>query len=380
MPAGYVRVWLSMEAAIGHVMQVAQCGRQEARDALVQAIHDEEIRSQFGDNGLQDIKAFLWENARHWAPYSGFGARMPNRVRIAGDLAYLRPYFDPPPDPSLLPERMRPVELRREDLERLWPLLPALEEPRGPLKRPAAGMEAFDTEERLALKWRREKWRRQWIAEFAERQRATRRWIAITDLVGWCAHSTTTASLEAEAQAREVAYRRLINSLLKGEFERDDRSRILYLDTLVMSDGASPRCRLTREQFEIAFDATAALPAPSLPITVLNCCWLPANLAQQWLEAHGYRLPPYLERSRGAGEGIENRDEWKWHPTPELRSAIRKAISALGRPPGNPRWEVFCDRVRLEGKACGMRPYTDRHIKRAFTAIEAEGGKRSRPI
>jgi hypothetical protein len=121
MLAGYVRVWLSMPEAIDHVMRVAGCGPQEARDALVQAILDEEIRSRFGDNGLQGIKAFLWENARRWAPYSGLGARMPNRVKIMGDAAYLRPFFDPPPDPELLPDRLRPVEVRREDLERLWP-------------------------------------------------------------------------------------------------------------------------------------------------------------------------------------------------------------------------------------------------------------------
>jgi hypothetical protein len=207
---------------------------------------------------------------------------------------------------------------------------------------------------------------------FAARQRTARRWIAVVDLVDWCAHSTTTATLDAEAQAREVAYRRLTDAILKGELERGGRSKILYLDTLVTSGGASPRCRLTRKQFEIALGATAAPPPPLLPITVLNCCWLPADLTRQWLEVHGYRLPPYLEHPQAAGKGVESSDASKRLPTPELRSAIRKAISALGRPPGNPRWEVFCDRVRLEGKARGMRPYTDRHIRRAFRAIAVD--------
>jgi hypothetical protein len=375
MPAGYVRVWLPMEVAIDHVTRVAGCGGQEAREALVQAILDGEIRSRFGDNGLQEIKPFLWQNAKQWAPYSGLGATPPNRVRISGDAAYLRPFFDPPPDPSLLPERMRPVETRREDVERLWPSLPVLAEPRGPLKRAVAEMEASDTEERLAWKWRREKWRRQWIAKFAGRQRSARRWIALADLVDWCAQSTTTASIEAEARAREVAYRRLTDAVQKGEFERDGRSKVLYIDTLVTGDGASPRCRLTKEQFEIAADIAAAPPAPSMPVTVLNCCWLPSELARHWLETHGYRLPPYLERPQAAGVVVENRDASQWSPPPEFRSAILKAISALGRPPGNPRWEVFCDRVRLEGKATGMRPYSDRHIRRALTAIEADRTK-----
>src|SRR5438132_1495299 len=98
-------------------------------------------------------------------------------------------------------------------------------------------------EDRRALKWRREKWRRQWIARFAERQHIARRWIALVDLVDWCAQSTTTASRDEEAKAREVAYQRLTGSVRKGELERDGRSKILYLDTLVTSDGWSPRCR-----------------------------------------------------------------------------------------------------------------------------------------
>jgi hypothetical protein len=151
-------------------------------------------------------------------------------------------------------------------------------------------------EDRLMLRGRRRrKWRREWIVKFAERQRIARRWVAIVDLIDWCAHSTTTASIDAEAAARKLAYRRLTESMRRGEFEHDGRSKLLYLDTLVTSDGASPRCRLTREQLEIAPDIAAVPPAPSSPITVLNCCWLPADLARHWLRAHGYTLPPYLK-------------------------------------------------------------------------------------
>src|SRR5258705_12545376 len=107
-----------------------------------------------------------------------------------------------------------------------------------------------DEEDRRALKWRREKWRREWIAKFADRQSIARRWIAFVNLVDWCAQSTTAASLDEEAKAREVAYKRLAASVQKGEFEREGRSKILFLDTLVTSDGASPHCRLTSEQFE----------------------------------------------------------------------------------------------------------------------------------
>jgi hypothetical protein len=153
----------------------------------------------------------------------------------------------------------------------------------------------FDDEVRRALKWGREKWRRQWIDRFAERQRGARRWIGLGDIVEWCVQSTTTASRDAEARVREVAYQRLTDSVRKGEFERDARSKLLYLDVLVTGDGTSSRCRLTRAQFEIAYDAAATPPAPSLPLTVLNCCWLPRDMARRWLASHGYRWAPHFE-------------------------------------------------------------------------------------
>jgi hypothetical protein len=48
-----------------------------------------------------------------------------------------------------------------------------------------------EEESRRARMWRRQKWRREWITRFAERQRIAKRWIALIDLVDWCAQSTT---------------------------------------------------------------------------------------------------------------------------------------------------------------------------------------------
>jgi hypothetical protein len=155
-----------------------------------------------------------------------------------------------------------------------------------------------DEESRRSLLWQRRKWRQEWIARFAERQRIVKHWIALIDLVDWCAQSTTAANNEEEAQARGVAYRRLSESMRRGEFERDGRSKLLYLDTLVTSHDVSPRCRLTREQFETAFYAVAIPPASSLPLSVLNCCWLPGNMARLWLESHGYRWAPHFETAQ----------------------------------------------------------------------------------
>jgi len=124
MPAGYMRVWLSMEAAIDHVIRVAQCGRQEARDALVLALIDGAVESRFGDHG-QEIKPSDWQTARYFAPIRG-----PNGKMVKG--GSLRPFFDPPPEPETLPERPSPVEVRREDVERLWAAPTTLQGTSGP--------------------------------------------------------------------------------------------------------------------------------------------------------------------------------------------------------------------------------------------------------
>jgi hypothetical protein len=88
----------------------------------------------------------------------------------------------------------------------------------------------------------------------------------------------------------ELAYQRLADSVLQGEFEASGRSKILYLDPTVTGDGMTRRSRMSREQFEIA----ANIAAPLLPILVLARCWLMRERAAAWLELHSYRLPPYM--------------------------------------------------------------------------------------
>jgi hypothetical protein len=119
---------------------------------------------------------------------------------------------------------------------------------------------------------------------FVEQQLVARRWIGFVDLTDWCAQSQQPPASTRRKRAKDLTYRRLADSILNGEFEKKGWSKILYLDPSVTDDGASPRWRLTREQFKIAFDATTMPPAPSLPFAVLNCCWLPCKRARDWLE------------------------------------------------------------------------------------------------
>jgi hypothetical protein len=184
----------------------------------------------------------------------------------------------------------------------------------------------FDEESRLRR--RRRKWRGGWIANFAERQRIAKRWIAFVNLADWCARSTTAAGIDEEERARDLAFRRLADSILKGEFERESRSQILYLDPRVMGDGASPRCRLTREKAEIAF---ALPPAASLSLTVLGCCWLPRELARHWLESHGYRWCPNFEPAPSPADAHTGESDSTRKPTGNSRRARPGPIPTADR-------------------------------------------------
>jgi hypothetical protein len=134
----------------------------------------------------------------------------------------------------------------------------------------------------------REQWRRSWIMRFVERQRVARRWIALVDLVDWCAQSTARASVAEENEARVLAYQRLTESILMGEFEREGTSKILYLVPDVFDDDGTPRLRLTREKFDFAVSIGSA---PDL----LRRCWLLREMARRWIETHGYHWPPHFE-------------------------------------------------------------------------------------
>jgi hypothetical protein len=141
----------------------------------------------------------------------------------------------------------------------------------------------------------RESRRRAWIKRFTERQRRLCQWISFPDLADWCARLTTTAGGIEQARARDLAFELLTDSILKGEFEREGRSKILFLHSRITGFG-SISCRLEREAFERQFRyATAMTPATPLPLEMLARCWLPRELARRWIETHGYLCPSHFD-------------------------------------------------------------------------------------
>jgi hypothetical protein len=128
----------------------------------------------------------------------------------------------------------------------------------------------------------RERYRRwqEWIGGFAQRQREARRWITILDIVDWCARSETGASAAAEEEARELAYSRLDQSARLGEFERRvfRGGREIIISKIRYLDPELPRCRLGREQLAHVENIR----------DLAEFCWLPREVARQWVEAHNY--------------------------------------------------------------------------------------------
>jgi hypothetical protein len=123
MPAGYVRIWISLGAAAEHVQCVAECDAREACEALLAALKDGQLRGRLA-GGDQPLSVSHWYYATIYAD------------GLVG-------FWEPPPA-GLEPEH-RLVEIHRGDLEAIWP-------PKDAQKtQPQADTDAPEPNERLTL-------------------------------------------------------------------------------------------------------------------------------------------------------------------------------------------------------------------------------------
>jgi hypothetical protein len=107
-----------------------------------------------------------------------------------------------------------------------------------------------------------------------------------------CARAAFPNSIEAEGQARALAYHRLTESTWRGEFERNGRSQVLLLLPHLVSP--APPHRLTHEHFRdlLGIYGTEDFSADSrLVRDNLRYCWLPHELCRQWFARHGLEWP-----------------------------------------------------------------------------------------
>jgi hypothetical protein len=163
---------------------------------------------------------------------------------------------------------------------------------------PPAGAAAFATEQadnyrrdRFSSRSERsirERWRREWIDRFAVKQRQIRRWIPFVDIADACARAASPVIITEEDQARALAYRRLVESMARGEFERNGRSWVLLLLPDLFASSLSPH-RLTQGYFRLMVDTYGVSDFSNDSGFVrenLWFCWLPFDLCREWFERH----------------------------------------------------------------------------------------------
>jgi hypothetical protein len=157
----------------------------------------------------------------------------------------------------------------------------------------------------------RERWRREWTDRFAAKQRQIRRWISFVEIADACATAAAPTSISEEDEARSLACRRLVESMSRGEFEKNGRSWVLLL--LPYLHASVPPHRLTREYFLAMVDAygvTDFSNGSGLVRDHLWFCWLPSELCPEWFKRHLLTWPDEFNpqpQTPGAGPGGASR-------------------------------------------------------------------------
>jgi len=117
------------------------------------------------------------------------------------------------------------------------------------------GLDERDINRRQAYRWRLAR-----IVRFADRQKKQRAWIQFSEL--------------AERHRRNIGidegYEQLKRAVINGEFERNGRSRVLYLHPAVTT------AKMTREKMR---NAVETHPPETVRRHYLAPCWIPRELA-----------------------------------------------------------------------------------------------------
>jgi hypothetical protein len=191
---------------------------------------------------------------------------------------------------GILPRRRAwtSVQFSQVDLAREWPRVD----------------DAADAVERARMCWWarerqtqnvRERSRQEWIDNFVDKQRRIRRWISFEEIADVCARTAAPASTTEEDDVRSLAYRRLLVSFSRGEFERDGKSQVLML--MPNRYVSIPPHRLTSEYLQGMMNAYGASDFTSdsgLVSDHLRFCWLPCTFCKEWFERHFLEWPNAL--------------------------------------------------------------------------------------
>jgi len=132
-------------------------------------------------------------------------------------------------------------------------------------------------------------------------------------------------SIAEEDEARALAYRRLVESMSRGEFEKNGRSWVLLLFPYL--DASVPPHRLTPEHFRAmveAYEVTDFTSDSSLVREHLWFCWLPSELCREWFARHLLAWPgAFNPQDQTLGTRLESHER-----KPKLEISAPPALDA----------------------------------------------------
>jgi hypothetical protein len=131
------------------------------------------------------------------------------------------------------------------------------------------------------LKRQNDVWRKSRIERFTKRQRLAREWINFAEIADFCARED--GSIVPDEKKRILAFNTLANDILNGGFEKNGRSKVLFLNP------CRRQIRLTpaelKDVIEYNYDGDHGL-SEWLPY-----CWAPQEIVEGWLEKHRLEKP-----------------------------------------------------------------------------------------
>ena len=172
---------------------------------------------------------------------------------------------------------------------------------------------------------KRRRHREEAFKRFMRKQYCSRRFIPLAGLARCCSD-------------KDHGYDLLVQAILAGMFQRDDRSQVLYLSP-VIAGSQSPYAQRQAAQLSVQNNETPlwgenaahrftlrltpdileqylkVLPFDSV-LAILSQCFVPRVLAKQWLDANGlagpgFWFPAAADRGDPSKPSQQNRQEWK---------------------------------------------------------------------
>jgi hypothetical protein len=223
-----------------------------------------------------------------------------------------------------------------------------------------------------------EQWRHARIDRFIRRQWQVRDWINFAEVADFCAREA--GSIAPDEGKRTRAYEELADAIIKGEFDKDGRSRVFFLHP------SSTKVRMTWETLAdvIQFNLDGDLGRERLAH-----CWAPRAMMERFFEKRRLPRSPALFAPRPSAlepatrqsspKNARSAPPHKLGKNERKRLAVDATIQELGV-------DVFADmtqkarRQAVEQRAgpkLGGLTISDRYVSERLTVAKAEREERS---